>query len=107
MKRGLKENQILVIIKNPGQEPYVEPLFENTLEAFQKAVGGYIETSTFATDACLVMNEEGRLQGLPFNFAALGHEFVGPVICVGVKSDEFASLKASSVPLYMQMMRGR
>ena len=40
----MKENQILVIIKEPGKDPVVEPLFDNTLEAFQEAVGGYIET---------------------------------------------------------------
>ena len=40
----MKEKQILVVIKEPGKPPRVEPLFENTLEAFQKAVGGYIET---------------------------------------------------------------
>lgn len=40
MKKGMKENQILVVIKEPGKEARVEPLFENTLKAFQKAVGG-------------------------------------------------------------------
>ena len=40
----MKENQILVIIKEPGKDPVVEPLFDNTLEAFQEAIGGYIET---------------------------------------------------------------
>lgn len=49
----MKENQIMVIIKEPGKEPYIEPLFENTLEAFQTAVGGYIETVTIATDAAV------------------------------------------------------
>lgn len=33
------ENQILVAIKKPGELPGLEPLFENSLEAFQKAVG--------------------------------------------------------------------
>lgn len=49
----MKEKQILVVIKEPGKPPRVEPLFENTLEAFQKAVGGDIETVTmhgFSTD---------------------------------------------------------
>lgn len=107
MKKGLRENQILVVIKKPGEEPYVEPLFDNTLGAFQEAVGGYIETLTFATDACFVLNEEGLLQNLPYNFAAFGNIFVGTVICVGVKGDEFVSLKASAVPLIMQLMRGK
>ena len=44
------ENQILVAIKKPGELPGLEPLFENSLEAFQKAVGGYIEVLTVASD---------------------------------------------------------
>lgn len=103
--KGLKENQILVCIKEVGREPYVEPLFDNTLEAFQNAVGGYIETLTFTTDACLIVNEEGRLRGLPFNIRTLGCELYGTVIAVGVKGDEFASLKSSSVPHILQLMK--
>ena len=38
----MKEKQILVIIKEPGKAPAVEPLFDNDLKAFQKAVGGYV-----------------------------------------------------------------
>ena len=41
-----KEKQILVIKKEPGKPAEIEPLFENTLEAFQEAVGGYIEAVT-------------------------------------------------------------
>lgn len=103
----MKENQILVVIKEPGKEPYVEPLFDNTLEAFQNAVGGYIETVTFASDACLICNEEGLIRNLPPNFTTLGHTFRGTVIAVGVKGDEFASLKAAFVPHIMAMMRSK
>lgn len=102
----MKEKQILVVIKKPGEAPYVEHLFENTLEAFQKAVGGYIETVTFASDACFICNEEGRLKGMPYNFSSVGCDFVGTVLGVGVKEDEFVSLKASFVPHIMQMMGG-
>ena len=63
----MKENQILVIIKEPGKAPRVEPLFDNDLKAFQKAVGGYIETVTLATDLVIICNEEGRLKELPYN----------------------------------------
>lgn len=57
------EKQILVAIKKPGELPGLEPLFENSLEAFQKAVGGYIEVVTVASDLVLICNEEGRLPG--------------------------------------------
>lgn len=102
----MKEKRILVIIKNPCEPPVVEPLFDNTLEAFQQAVGGYIETITFARDACLVINEEGLLMGLPHNCDFCGTDLVGTVICVGIKGEEFASLKASSIPTLLRALGG-
>ena len=100
----MKERQILVIIKHPGEVPYVEPLFDNTLEAFQKAVGGYIETVTFATDAAIICNEEGRLIGLAHNCTVLGVDFCGTILVVGVKGDEFSSLKVANIPKILHML---
>lgn len=97
----MKERQILVIVKRPGEPPELEPLFENTLEAFQRAVGGYIETVSFATDAAIICNEEGRLQRLPYNCTLFGVDFFGTVLIVGVKGDEFASVRGSSIPMLM------
>ena len=102
----MKEKQILVCIKEPGKEAAVEPLFDNTLEAFQKAVGGYIETLTVSEDLVLIFNEEGRLRGLPFNEVILGEPFVGTVIVAGVKRDEFASVKGSCVSAVLKMLNG-
>ena len=102
--KGVKENQILVVIKEPGQAPKVDPLFDNTLEAFQKAVGGWIETVTLATDLVLIVNEEGWLRGLPFNVNVCGFNLAGTVIAVGVNGDEFASLKAANIPAVMRML---
>ena len=102
----MKEKQILVVIKEPGMPPRVEPMFENTLEAFQQVVGGYIETVTIATDLCFICNEEGRLLDLPFNCEICGVGFCGTVLAVGIKGDEFASLKAYSVPFVMKCMGG-
>lgn len=103
--KGMKENQILVIIKEPGQAPRLEPLFENTLEAFQEAVDGYIEAVTIAEDLVIICNEEGRLRGLPFNVNVCGVGFVGTVIAVGVKGDEFASLKSVHIPHVLRMLQ--
>ena len=103
--KGMKENQILVVIKEPGQPPRVEPLFDNTLEAFQEAVGGYIEAVTIADDVVLICNEEGWLRGLPINTRVAGTTFVGTVIVAGVKGEEFASLKSRHVPHVLGMFQ--
>ena len=101
----LKERQILVIVKRPGEPPELEPLFENTLEAFQRAVGGYIETGTFASDAAIICNEEGRLQQLPYNCKVLGIDFVGTILITGIKGDEFASVRGSSIPMLIRLFK--
>ena len=103
----MKEKQILVVIKRPGALPEVEPMFPNELEAFQKAVGGYIETVTLATDLTLICNEEGRLLNLPYNVKICGIDFYGTVIAAGVKGDEFASLRAASVPFIRSLLQRR
>lgn len=106
MRNAAKEKQILICVKRPGQDPVIEPLFENSLRAFQEAVGGYIETVTICSDLCLIINEEGRLLDLPYNATILGHPFVGPVLAAGIKGDEFSSLKASNIPAVLQLLRG-
>ena len=102
----MKENQILVIIKEPGKDPVVEPLFDNTLEAFQEAVGGYIETYPLAEGVCIICNEDGKLLGLPYNMSIFREDFVGTLVAVGTKGEEFASLKASQVPALLSIFRG-
>ena len=64
----------------------------NTLENLQKYVGGYIETVTIADRLVIICNEEGRLQGLPYNCSIMGTDFVGDIIMCGVDGDEFADL---------------
>ena len=102
----MHENQILVLIKEPGQPARLEPLFDNTLEAFQEAVGGYIETVTIQDGVVIICNEEGRLMGLQPNVEINGIDFVGTILAVGVKGDEFASLKSSVVPKVWKLLEG-
>ena len=79
------------IIKEPGKKPRITEI-ENSLSALQEAVGGYIETVTFAADCCIICNEEGRLQELPYNLTFCRVSFVGTILFIGVLGDEFADL---------------
>lgn len=69
---------------------------ENTLEALQKEVGGYIETVTLVRGyAVMIVNEEGLLRGMPSNLTAssvAARKIVGPALVVGVDGDEFADV---------------
>ena len=77
---------------------------ENTLEALQKAVGGYIETVTLTTDACLICNEEGRINPKMRPQTVLGTIFYGPVLLVGTKGDEFTDVPDGWVKEYERRM---
>lgn len=94
------------IIKEPGQNPRITEI-ENNLTALQEAVGGYIETVTLAKDCCIICNEEGRLQGLPYNLTFGGISFVGTILFVGVVGDEFCSLSERKTNFLMQCLEGR
>ena len=91
------------IIKEPGKKPRITEI-ENNLTALQEAVGGYIETVTLAKDCCIICNEEGRLQGLPYNLTFGGISFVGTVLFVGVAGDEFCSLSERKINFLMQCL---
>ena len=95
---------ITVVIKHPGTEPFVD-IVENSLETFQDLVGGYIESYTIATDLTILCNEEGLLNSLPYNIKICGNHFVGTIVAVGIKGDEFASIKAANVPFVLRTMR--
>lgn len=101
----MKRDKILVCIKRPGEAAYVEPAFDNTLEAFQQAVGGYIETVTICEDLVLICNEEGRLRNLPENGWICGVHFVGTVLAVCTDSEgNFTGIPCASVPLMLRTL---
>lgn len=71
---------------------------ENTLEALQAAVDGYIEAVTLIPGkAVMIVNEEGLLRGMAPNPAAsmiAKTKIVGPALIVGVDGDEFTDFPA-------------
>ena len=98
------------IIKEPGKKARGH-MIENSLEAFQAAVGGYIQTIPVMIDTVMIVNEEGKIRDLPHNFyidnplpgeiffsstpnADTIDEIVGTMLIVGVSEDgtEFTDL---------------
>ena len=82
-------DKIRVIIKEPGKPAY-EKEIDNDLRSLQKIVGGYIETVTLCEDLTIICNEEGRIDGLPYNCDIMGVSFVGTIIIAGIDGCEFA-----------------
>lgn len=81
--------KINAMVKMPG-ESWARHEIDNTLEALQGIVGGYIETLTLREGLVLIVNEEGVLHELEPNMYVRGHWLRGPIIAVGVCGDEFA-----------------
>ena len=85
------------IIKEVGKEPKVIDI-DNTLEALQKAVGGYIEAVNVGGNVIMLCDEEGRLKGSKYNFDLGSEKIVGDVIFT--KSDgkeDFTDLDENDV----------
>lgn len=86
--------KIKVFIKRPDSDWYATNI-SNTLENFQRTVGGFIETVQLFQDSTIVCNEEGRLLDLPFNTEIFGINFFGTIFLVGVDKDEFCDVPCS------------
>lgn len=85
--------KIKVIVKRPNETYGHSTHIDNTLEAFQKVVGGPIETVRLTNNVVIVVNEEGKaIKGFPRNFRALRpFPFVlfGTIAVVGVNGENF------------------
>lgn len=81
-----------IVIKEVGEPPRVEEV-ENELATFQSLVGGYIEVLSMGDGVGLIVNEEGKLIGLPVNFG-LGYDTInGTAVFVAFGNDgEFKDL---------------
>ena len=85
------------LYKSPTDTGFREIVVPNKLETLQELVGGYIETVTMTMDSCLIVNEEGRILGLPHNCNYLGIDVCGPMLIVGTQGDDFADVPLSVV----------
>ena len=93
------QEQIRVLKFEPGKAPE-EVTMPNTLEAFQSAVGGYIETLGLDSGAVLICNEEGKLMGLPANRQVGGDIIAGAFLIAGSVDGEFCSLTDEDAARY-------
>lgn len=97
---------ITVLVVEPKNEPYVKTI-SSGLEALQQEVGGDIEAVyPFEDPVALIVNEEGKLEGLPLNRGLYDDEgrlydiTSGTMLVVGLGEDNFASLSPELIEKY-------
>nr|WP_325258288.1 DUF3846 domain-containing protein [uncultured Oscillibacter sp.] len=91
--------QLRMLKFEPGKAPE-EVTMPNTLEAFQRAVGGHIKTLGLDSGAVLVCNEEGKLLGLSANRRVGGDTIAGTFLIAGSADGEFCSLSDEETARY-------
>lgn len=86
-ERKIRMSKIKVVVKEPLKNAVVAEI-ENTLEAKQALVGGYIEYIPFGETGSfdLYLNEEGKLEGLTSNLLFPADVIVGTIFVS--KSDD-------------------
>ena len=103
------DDEITVLFIEPEKVPR-EITITNSLESLQSTVGGYIQVVyPFDDNACIICNEEGKLNGMQLNRALRTTEgeiydiLAGPIIIAGLTEDDFGSLTAEQVETYSKM----
>lgn len=99
---------IHVLLVEP--EKYPRPVeIGAELKDLQKAVGGFIEVSyPFIDNVGLIMNDEGKIQGLPLNRALRDDNgeiydvVAGPFLVAGLTEDNFGSLTPEQMEKYSE-----
>ena len=106
-----RESEITVVACYPGKSAVVMRI-QNTLEAKQAFVGGYIQAVyPFDDPVAIVCNEEGKINGLE-PCRALFDEggdiydiIVGPFLICGLDDEGFISLTKEQQEEYLAMFR--
>lgn len=93
---------IKCLVKQPGKQLQLGAI-PNTLHAFQEAVGGYIEAIPLRPDLVMIVNEEGKLNGMQYNFridmGSYWDMIFGPCLIVGVDGENFTDCPLSQEDL--------
>ena len=89
--------KIKAIVKRADEEYGHTTWISNSLINYQRIVGGYIETLTLCEDPTsdpivIICNEEGLINGLPFNCSVGGHLIHGDIAVVGTDGEDFADI---------------
>ena len=96
-----------VLVIEPHKKPYEKDV-DHTLESLQGIVGGLIEP-IYLDDAAIIVNEEGKINGLPFNRALRDENkrildlLFGTVVICGLGGGGFTDMHEQAIAKYSRM----
>ena len=99
-----------ILLKEPKQ-PLRSLVIDGSLKTLQDLVGGNIEPITLNGRSVLLVNEEGKLNGLEPNFflPARNDMIVGTALFVGTQGEEFTDISqedADTIGTFMTYLVG-
>ena len=103
-EKDMNKEQIEILVVEPGKKPYVKTI-DNSLQAMQEVVEGYIEP-IYLDDVAIVVNEEGKVNKLPLNrslYDESGERFdiiAGTFFVCGLGEENFTSLNETQKEQY-------
>lgn len=110
MIKEKREPEITVVACYPGKSAVVMRI-QNTLEAKQAFVGGYIQAVYPFDDVAIVCNENGKVNGMDPCRALFDESgdiydiIVGPFLICGLDDEGFISLTKEQQEQYLAMFR--
>lgn len=103
-----KKDDLRIVLKKVGEQPEIMNI-ENTLEAKQKLVDGWIEVVTVTDDILLVCNEEGKLDNLEPNLLFDYDYIAGDCFFIGddYENGDFKSLTDEQIEEVKEICKNR
>ena len=99
---------MIVVVKEPGMDPEVKKI-TNDLKGIQDAVGGFFEVVRYIDNIVIVVNDEGKVWGMPYNFTYRNDDIVGPVFFCGERlgpdGGEFCGLNENQIQAVLEAFK--
>lgn len=105
------KNTIKVVLLEPNKLARITDI-DSSLKGMQKIVDGMIEAFyPFEEQVCFVVNDEGKISGMPLNRAVYGDEkeildiIAGPAFICDCSGNNFGSLSEEQLKKYQEQFR--
>ena len=97
---------IRAVIKQINKPPKLCSI-EDKLEAYQKAVDGYIEVVPIGHEVLAIVDECGILNNKQFNLTIAGYQLFGTVLFVSSEGENFGSLSEAQINYIRDLCGGK